>query len=100
MPEPSASPSGLRCAVMRKLLPERMRSATSRAATSGFCVVVVVVVVVIVLAGWYVAALRNVVLVSFLRRVLDQQRLDAARPHRRLVILEVELGCIAQMDPL
>src|SRR5450432_3216455 len=85
IPLPRASPSGLRCDVMRKLWPARMRSATSRAATSGFWLVVVVVVVIL----------------SFrFRCVFDEQRLDAAGPHRRLVVLEVELGCVAQVDPL
>src|ERR1041385_5154827 len=82
-PLPSASPSGLRCEVMRKLRPARMRSATSRAAASGFVVVVGVVVVLVIV-----------------RFEVVEQRFDAARPRRRIVVAEVELRRVAEMDAL
>src|SRR2546423_5957786 len=71
-PLPRASPSGLRCEVMRKLRPARMRSATSFAARSGFIV----------------------------RWILFQQRLDAAGARRGVVVLEVELRSVAEADAL
>src|SRR5436305_5190922 len=83
-PLPSASPSGLRCEVMRKLRPARMRSATSRAAASGFVVVVGVVVGVLVIVRFEIV----------------EQRFDAARPRRRVVVAEVELRRVAEMDAL
>src|SRR5262249_6196712 len=69
-PLPSASPSGLRCEVMRKLRPSRMRSATCCAARSG-------------LVTWW---------------ILLQQRLDAAGARRGVVVLEIELGSVAKPD--
>src|SRR5438132_6854216 len=73
IPLPSASPSGLRCDVMRKRRPARMRSATSRAALSGFVVAVVVVVI------------------GFLRHHFGEDALDATGAHRRFVVSKVEL---------
>src|SRR5262249_16673603 len=69
-PLPSASPSGLRCEVMRKVRPARMRSATCCAARSG-------------LVTW---------------RILFQQRLDAAGARRGVVVLEIELASVAEPD--
>src|SRR5881394_979272 len=74
-PLPRASPSGLRCEVIRKLRPARMRSATSRAARSGFGLVIV-------------------------RWILFQQRLDAPGARGRVVVLEVELRSVAEADAL
>src|ERR1051325_3283931 len=73
-PLPSASPSGLRCEVMRKLRPARMRSATCWAPRSGFGFI----------AG----------------RILFQQRLDAAGARGGVVVFEVELGSVAEPDAL
>src|SRR5205823_576044 len=69
-PLPSASPSGLRCEVMRKLRPARMRSATCCAPRSGF------------IAG----------------RILFQQRLDAAGERGGVVVSEVELRSVAKAN--
>src|SRR5687768_7147380 len=60
-----------------------MRSATARAATSGFVVVVVVVVIGLLFFP-----------------DLVQQKFDASAALRRLVVLEVELRRVAQTDAL
>src|SRR5581483_2031567 len=73
-PLPSASPSGLRCEVIRKLRPERMRSATARAASGRF--------------------------VAMILLDLLQQRFDAAGARRCFVVAKVELGSDAEVDPL
>src|SRR4051794_41071185 len=82
-PLPSASPSGLRCEVMRKLRPPRIRSATARAPSSGF----------VGFGVGFVIVIRS-------RWILGQDRLDAAGAHGRLVVAEVELRRVAQTDAL
>src|ERR1700682_1566309 len=98
-PLPRASPSGLRCEVMRKLRPERMRSATARMPSSGLFVVVAFVV-------WLIVGFVRVVMIGFVeglvrrRLVFAQQRLDAVGAEGRLVEAEVELRRVAQTNPL
>src|SRR2546425_1144569 len=89
MPLPRASPSGLRCEVMRKLRPSRMRAPTSAAAVSGLVVGIGVVVVVVMF--WLRLGFRC---------DLHQDFLDPAGAHGRLVVLEVELRREAEPDAL
>src|SRR3981081_3168896 len=90
-PLPSASPSGLRWEVMRKFLPERIRSATSCASVS-----IVVVVVVLFSFKWDARALGGVLFALDIR----EQILHPSGAHPRLVVLELELRRVAQPDSL
>src|SRR5437867_9540929 len=108
-PLPRASPSGLRCDVIRKLRPARTRSATSWAAVSG---VIVMPSVARHRCGWAARSSRLPATpfpryarddnVSTFLLFLDvaQQLLDAVGARGRLVILKVELGRRSQPNPL
>src|SRR5260221_5518645 len=89
-PLPSASPSGLRCEVIRKLRPLRLRSATARAPSSGWVVgltvgLIVGFVVIVLFAVWC---------------ILEQQGLDPAGSQPCFVVAEVELRRVPQTNAL